>query len=105
VFSVATAYAPDPTIVSIAGVDRLQVRDAGIYSISVTLAFTAVVTGVSWMNITPDYVVPIGSGLQVAGASLANVKLAAGAVVQPLLAHGSAGDRTFTSRVRITRVG
>lgn len=112
VFSVASAYAPDLSFVTVNATDKLQVRDAGIYSITVTVQFTAVIGGVCWLGILPDYVVPMGGGLALAAASVANVKLAAGAIIQPSLAHGSPDigapnfrNRTFTSRVRITRVG
>lgn len=104
VFTMDATKTDDTGFVTINATDKLQVRDAGIYAITATLSFGSAISGVSWLGIEPSFVVPMGGGLMVAGASIPNLKLAAGALIQPSLSHGSGSDRTFTSRVRVTRV-
>jgi len=99
-----TARSTDSSFVTIAGTDQLQVRDAGLYSRTVLVSFTAPISGVSWLSADGNYTVTMGGGLQTFAATLPNEMLAAGAIIKPLLSHGSGGDRTFTSRVRITRI-
>ncbi|MBT2566593.1 hypothetical protein J7I84_08815 [Arthrobacter sp. ISL-85] len=103
-FSRDTARSTDDTFVTIAGTDQLQIRDAGLYSITVLVSFTSAVGGISWLSVDGSYTVTMGGGLQNFIATMPNVTLAAGQILKPLLAHGSGGDRTFTSRVRITRI-
>ena len=93
----------DDTFVTIQATDVLKARDAGLYSIVQLVAFTAAVGGVSWMSIDGTYTTPMGGGLQ-NFVSTMNVRLPANGLINPLLAHGSGGDRTFTSRVRVTRI-
>ena len=104
VFSRDTSVTTDDSFVTINATDKLQVRDAGLYSITVLVSFTAAVGGVSWLSADGSYTVTMGGGLQNFVATLPNVRLGAGALIQPALAHGSGGDRTFTSRVRVTRI-
>lgn len=104
VFSRDTSLTTDDAFVTINATDKLQVRDAGLYSVTVLVSFTAAVGGVSWLSADGSYTVTMGGGLQNFVATLPNVRLGAGALIQPALAHGSGGDRTFTSRVRVTRI-
>lgn len=103
VFTMDSTKTDDTGFCTIQATDQLKVRDAGIYSATVTVAFTGTISGVSWLGVEPSFVVPMGGGLLIAGASFSNLKLAANALIQPSLSHGSGGDRTFTSRVRVTR--
>lgn len=104
IFHVDSTKTDDTGFCTIQATDKLKVRDAGIYSVTVALAFSTTISGVSWLGVESSFVVPMGGGLMVAGASIPNLKLAAGALIQPTLSHGSGSDRTFTSRVRVTRV-
>lgn len=104
VFTMDSSKTDDTGFVTIQATDQLKVRDAGIYSITVTVTFSAAISGVSWMGVESSFVVPMGGGLMVAGASIPNLKLAANAIIAPSLSHGSGSDRSFTSRVRVTRV-
>ena len=103
-FTRDAARSTDSSFVTIAGTDQLQVRDAGLYSRTVLVSFTEPISGVSWLSADGNYTVTMGGGLQTFAATLPNEMLAAGAIIKPLLSHGSGGDRTFTSRVRITRI-
>ena len=107
-FTRDTTLTTDSAFVTINSTDNLQVRDAGLYSITVLVSFTATISGISWLSLGSGYTVTLGGGLQNFVASLPNVRLAAGALIKPTLAHGSGpspgGDRTFTSRVRVTRI-
>ena len=111
VFTRDSGPTTDDAFVTIKATDELQVRDAGLYSVTVLPSFittaatpTATISGISWLSVDGSYTVTMGGGLQNFAAALPNVRLAAGAVIKPLLAHGSGGDRTFTSRVRVTRI-
>ena len=104
VFTMDAGKTDDTGFCTIQATDQLKVRDAGIYAITVSVAFSSTISGVSWLGVESSFVVPMGGGLMVAGASIPNLKLAAGALISPSLSHGSGGDRTFTSRVRVTRV-
>lgn len=104
IFTRDSTASTDDTFVTISSTDNLQVRDAGLYAITVLVSFTSAVSGVSWLSVDGNYTVTMGGGLQNFIATMPNVKLGAGALVKPLLAHGSGADRTFTSRVRITRI-
>lgn len=107
-FTRDTTLSTDSAFVTINSTDNLQVRDAGLYSITVLVSFTAAISGISWLSLGSGYTVTMGGGLLNFVASLPNVRLAAGALIKPTLAHGSGpspgGDRTFTSRVRVTRI-
>lgn len=104
VFTRDTALSTDTTFVTIPGTDILRVRDAGIYSITVMVSFTNVMSGSSWLSVDGAYTVPMTAGLQNFLATMPNVKLAAGADIHPLLSQGTGVNQAFTSRVRVTRV-
>lgn len=103
-FTRDTGNSTDNAFVTISTTDQLQVRDAGLYSITMLIAFTTPISGISWLAVDGSYTTTMGGGLQTFAATLPNVKLAAGAIIKPLLSHGSGADRTFTGRVRVTRV-
>ena len=98
------ARSTDSAFVTVSGLDALRVRDAGLYSITVLVSFTSPVGGVSWLSVDGSYTVTMGSGLQNFAASMPNVMLDEGQILNPVLAHGSGSNRTFTSRVRISRI-
>lgn len=104
-FSISDAYAPDTDFASVAGSDLLRVRDAGLYAATMKLAFTAPISGVSWMSIDGQYTVAMGGGLQNFVTSIPDLKLGANATINPVLSHGSGSNRTFTGRLSIMRVG
>jgi hypothetical protein len=94
----------DSLFVTINGTDTLRIRDAGLYSITMLVTFTEAVGGISWMSLDETYTTTMGGGLQNFVTTLPNVMLAANQVIKPTLAHGSASNRTFSSRIRITRI-
>jgi hypothetical protein len=104
VFTRDATPSTDAAFVTINATDKLQVRDAGLYSITQLIAFTTTISGISWASVDGSYTVNLGGGLQNFVATMPDVRLAAGALIQPLLSHGSGSDRTFTGRVRVTRV-
>jgi len=104
VFTRDTVRSTDSSFVTIASTDQLQVRDAGLYARTVLVSFTAPISGISWLSVDGNYTVTMGGGLQNFAATLPNEMLAAGQLIKPLLAHGTGSDRTFTARVRITRI-
>jgi hypothetical protein len=109
-FSRDTSRSTDSLFVTVEGLDALRVRDAGLYSVTVLVSFTEPIGGVSWLSVDGNYTVTMGSGLQNFSASMPNVMLDAGQILNPVLAHGSSGGtagngtRKFTSRVRISRL-
>ena len=90
------------TVKQAKGIDR--VRDAGLYSITMLVTFTEPISGISWMSIDGSYTTTMGGGLQNFVTTLPNVMLAANQILNPILAHGTGSNRTFSSRIRITRI-
>jgi hypothetical protein len=103
-FNRDTARSTDSLFVTINGTDTLRIRDAGLYSITMLVTFTEAIGGISWMSLDETYTTTMGGGLQNFVTTLPNVMLAANQVIKPTLAHGSASNRTFSSRIRITRI-
>lgn len=111
-FSPDASLTNDSAFCTVNGVDKLQVRDAGTYAVTVLVGFistvatpTATISGVSWLSADGNYTVGMLGGLQNFKDTLPNWKLPAGGIIKPLLSHGSGGDRTFQSRVRVTKIG
>ncbi|WP_324644146.1 hypothetical protein [Pseudarthrobacter sp. LT1] len=110
-FSVDSPKSTDLTLAAPNGTDLIKVRDAGLYAVTVLLSFTKPISGVSWGSVDGAYTTALGGGLQNFVVPMPNIMLTAGQVINPTLAHGSGPDdtgtsnRTFTSRVRITRIG
>lgn len=98
------ANTTDTGFVTINATDKLQVRDAGIYIVSAMVSFTAVISGVSWISVDGIYTTTMGGGLQSFMTAQPNWNLGAGAIINPTLAVGTAGNATFASRVRVTRI-
>lgn len=96
----------DNAWVTVPATDTLQVRDTGIYDITTAILFDAVPTGVVWSNTgVPGVYAPGIGGLQYLTSAVSNVRLAAGALIKPTVAHGSATNKNITSRIRVTRKG
>jgi hypothetical protein len=104
IFTRDTNLSTDDSFVTSPAQDVLRVRDAGVYSITVMVSFTEVLSGVSWMSVDGNFTTTMGGGLQNFITTQPNVRLGANATINPVLAQGSSGNRTFTSRVRITRI-
>lgn len=103
-FTLDAAPTTDSAFVTINAIDKLQVVSAGIYDVTQLVAFTATISGVSWISVDGSYTTAMGSGLQNFIATR-KLKLAAGGLIQPLLSHGSGSNRTFAGRVTVQKVG
>lgn len=109
-YSRDNARTTDSSFVTINATDELRIRDAGLYSITVLVSFAKPIGGISWLSADGAYTTTMGGGLQNFVTTMPNVMLAANQIIKPTLAHGSGPDdvgnvnRTFTSRVRISRI-
>jgi len=103
-FAADTTKTTDTSIVTPNGLDTLRVAADGLYSVTVLVSFTVPISGVSWLSVDGNYTVTMGGGLQNFIATLPNVMLSAGQIINPTLAHGSGSTRTYTSRVRISKL-
>lgn len=103
-FTRDAARSTDASFVTPDGLDRLKIRDAGLYTVTVMVSFTSPLSGISWLSVDGAYTTTMGGGLQNFVSTMPNVMLAANQILNPILAHGSGANRTFTSRVRISRI-
>jgi hypothetical protein len=88
--------------------DQLKFRDAGVYSITLTAAADAALTGRSFVEIQSGgaaIVRSVASGEDRGAATIPNYRAAANEILIFDMLQNSGSNRTVDFRIRITRVG